>query len=327
MRSVLNEVATSTIRSIRIHSTGGPETVFLDSVPPPEPAPGEVLVRVHAAGVNPLDWKIREGLMGQLPMPRALGCDFSGVIEAVGSEVSDFLLGQAVFGHSKFGGAFSEFIAVPVVGIAAKPLALDDLEAAATPTAALTAWQALFDVAGLQSGHRVLIHGGAGGVGMFATQFALRAGAWVAATSSARNLSALRTLGVNQAIDYNATRFEEVVKSVDIVLDLVGGQTLERSWRILKVGGRLVSTVSTPSPAMALLCGVRAFFVQMQTSGEQLAMIGDIIANGEIKVMVERVMSFERASEALELSRRSHARGKIVLTMQEEAHHEQHSAE
>jgi NADPH:quinone reductase-like Zn-dependent oxidoreductase len=313
--------ATETVKAVRIHSFGGPEALCFDDVPPPQPAPGEVLVRVHAAGVNPVDWKMREGLLGPLPLPRTLGCDFSGVVEALGLGVTDFFVGQSVFGHSGIGGAFAELVAVPVRSLSPKPSAVDDIEAAATPLCALTAWQALFEIGDLQSGQKVLIHGGAGGVGMFAVQLALRQGAGVIATSSGRNLPILRRLGANEVIDHTATRFEDAVKRVDVVLDLVGGETLERSWKVLKNGGRLVSTASTPSEEKAMLCGVRARKMQTQTRADELTLMGDLIANGEIKVMVDRILPLYRAPEALEISRRGHVRGKIVLTVDHDACH------
>jgi NADPH:quinone reductase-like Zn-dependent oxidoreductase len=312
---------TGTVKAVRIHSFGGPEALCFEDVLPPEPAPEEVLVRVHAAGVNPFDWKVREGRFGPLPMPRTRGCDFSGVVEALGQGVTDFFVGQSVFGHSGFGGAFAELVAVPVSSLAPKPPSVDDIEAAATPLCALTVWQALFEMADLQNRQKVLIHGGAGGVGMFAVQLALRQGAWVIATASGRNLPILRRLGAQEVIDHTATRFEDAVRSVDVVLDLIGGETQDRSWKVLKTGGRLVSTVSTPSAQRALLCGVRAHKMQTRTRADELTLMGDLIANGEIKVMVDRVLPLFRAPEALEMSRRGHVRGKIVLTVDHEACH------
>ena len=310
-----------TIKAVRIHSFGGPEALCFEYVLAPEPAPDEVLVRVHAAGVNPLDWKVREGRLSPLPLPRTLGYDFSGVVEALGPGVTDFFVGQSVFGHSDFGGAFAELVVAPVSSVAPKAPSVDDIAAAATPLCALTAWQALFAVADLQSGQKILIHGAAGGVGMFAVQLALRHGAWVIASASSRNLPFLVRLGANQVIDHNANRFEDTVKSVDVVLDLVGGETQDRSWKVLKAGGRLVSTVSTPSQEKALICGVRAWKMQTCVRADELTFMGDLIANGEIKVIVEKVLPLWRASEALELSRRGHVRGKIVLKIDQEACH------
>jgi NADPH:quinone reductase-like Zn-dependent oxidoreductase len=319
MNTILRE--TGTIKAVRIHSFGGPEALCFEDVLPPEPAPDTVLVRVHAAGVNPFDWKVREGQLGSLPMPRTLGCDFSGVVEALGPEVKDLFVGQPVFGHSCCGGAFAELVAAPVSGVAPRPPSVDDIEAAATPLCALTAWQALFEVAELQSGQRVLIHGGAGGVGMFAVQLALRLGAWVIATCSSRNIPFLRRLGAHQAIDYTAAHFEDAIGRVDVVLDVVGGETQDRSFNVLKTGGCLVSTVSTPSPEKALLRGVKALKMQTQTRADELTLMGDLIANGEIKVIVDKVLPLFRAPEALEMSRRGVARGKIVLTIDHAACH------
>ena len=310
---------TGTVKAVRIHSFGGPEALCFEDVLAPDPAPDEVLVRVHAAGGNPFDWKVREGRFGPLPLPRTLGCDFSGVVEALGPGVTDFFVGQPVFGHSGFGGAFAELVTVPVSSLAPKPPSVDDTEAAATPLCALTAWQALFEIADLQSNQKVLIHGGAGGVGMFAVQLALRQGAFVIATASGRNLPVLRRLGAQQVIDHTATRFEDTVKSVDVVLDLIGGETQDRSWKVLKTGGRLVSTVSIPSQEKAMLCGLRARKMQTRTRADELTLMGDLIANGEIKVMVDRVLPLFRAPEALEMSRRGHVRSKIVLTVDHDA--------
>jgi NADPH:quinone reductase-like Zn-dependent oxidoreductase len=307
--------ATQTIKAVCIHSFGGREVISIENVTPPEPSPEEVLVRVYAACVNPCDWMMREGRFGPVPLPRTLGCDFSGVVEAVGPGVTDFFVGQSVFGHSGYGGAFAELVPAPIGGLAPKPDSVNYIEAAATPLCGLTAWQSLFELANIQVGQKILIHGAAGGVGTFAVQLAVRHGAWVIATASNRNLPFLRELGANQVIDHIATRFEDAVKSVDVVLDLVGGETLDRSWKVLKAGGRLISTVSTPSQERALLCGVRAWKAQTRTRAEELTMLGDLIANGEIKVMVEKVLPLSRASEALEMSRRGHVRGKIVLTI------------
>jgi len=304
-----------TIKAVRIHSFGGPEVLGYEDAGAPEPAQDEVLVRVQAAGVNPFDWKLREGLVGPVTMPRTLGCDFSGVVEAMGQGVSGFFVGQPVFGHSGFGGAFADLVAAPASALAAKPNGMNDIEAAATPLCALTAWQGLFELAELQTGQRVLIHGAAGGVGMFAVQLALRQGACVIATASSRNLPFLRQLGAHQVIDHTAARFEDVTGRVDVVFDLAGFETQERSWNILKTGGRLISTVSRPSPEKAFLRGVRAQKMTTQTRADELTLMGELIVNGEINVVVEKVFPLSRASEALEISQQGHARGKIVLTI------------
>jgi NADPH:quinone reductase-like Zn-dependent oxidoreductase len=307
---------TKTIKAVRIHSLGGTEALCLEEMPPPAPAPDELLVRVHAAGVNPCDWKMCEGSFGPVPMPHTLGCDFSGAVEALGRGVTGFSVGQPVFGHSD-GGAFAEMAVIGTGSVVPKPPSIEDIQAAATPLSALAAWQALFELADIRAGQQILIHGAAGGVGMFAVQLALRHGAHVIATASGRNLAFLRQLGAQQVIDHNAGRFEDIVKGLDVVLDLVGGETQDRSWKVLKNGGRLVSTVSPPSQNKAFLCGVRAHMLHARANTDELTMIGDLIAQGEIKVMVEKVLPFLRAPEALEMNRCGHARGKIVLSMDE----------
>lgn len=313
MNAILKE--SQMIKAVRIHAFGGPEALCFEDVLPPEPGPGEVLVRVHAAGVNPMDWKVREGQFEALPLPRTLGTDFSGVVEDLGPGVTEFFVGQPVFGRAGSGGAFAELTVAPVANLAPKPSSVDDIQAAAAPLCALTAWQALFEMADLQRGQKILIHGGAGGVGLFAVQLALRHGACVIATGTGRGLSILGRLGTQQLIDHNAVRFEDAVKNVDVVLDLIGGETQNRSWKVLKNGGRLVSTVSTPPQEKALLCGVRAIKIQTRMNTDQLSLMGDLIGNGEIQVTVEKVFPLYRAPEALELSRRGHVHGKIVLAI------------
>jgi len=304
-----------TVKAIRVCEFGGPETLRLDEVPLPEPAEGDVLVCVHAAGVNPYDWKMREGLLGPLPMPRTLGCDVSGVIEALGPGVTDFFVGQPVFGHSGFGGGFAEVAVMPARGLAPKPLSLDDLEAAAIPMSGLTAWQALFEIADLRAGARILIHGGAGGVGTYAVQLAHRAGARVVATASCRNLAYLRLLGAHEAVDYRAEGFGNSVEPVDVILDLVGGETQDRLWPLLKPRGYFISTVSAPSQEKALERQARAMKMQTKTNADELTLLSDLIESGEIKVMVDRVLPLWRAPEALELIKYGDPRGKIVLTV------------
>jgi NADPH:quinone reductase-like Zn-dependent oxidoreductase len=255
-----------------------------------------------------------------------LGCDFSGVVEALGPGVAEFFPGQSVFGYSCSAGTFAEMTVAPVNSVVLKPASMDDIEAAATPLCALTAWQALHEAANLQTGQSILIHGGAGGVGMFAVQLALRQDARVIATGSGRGLSFLGRIGCHELIDHHAVRFENVVKNMDVVLDLIGGETQERSWKVLKPGGRLVSTVSEPSQERARLCGVRATKIQTHMRADHLCLMGDMIANGEIKVIVEKVLPLSRAPEALAMSQRGHVHGKIVLTLRnhDAAHSEVH---
>jgi NADPH:quinone reductase-like Zn-dependent oxidoreductase len=308
---------TETMNAVCIHDFGGPEVVRYESMLRPEPGPGHVLVRVRAAGVNPVDWKIREGLLGTSPLPQVLGSDISGTVEALGSGVSEFKVGDPVFGSvTDNSGAYAEFAVSAVAQLAHRPSALDDVHAAALPIASLTAWQALFDKAELGVGQRVLIHAAAGGVGGFAVQFAKWKEAYVIGTASSPNEKYVRELGADEFIDYKAAKFEEKVKNVDVVLDTLGKDTQERSWKVLKRGGILVSLVQPPSNEAAAAHGVRGVFMRCDHNrGDQLAKIAKLVVNGQVKVNVETILPLQEARKALELSQHGHVRGKIVLTV------------
>jgi NADPH:quinone reductase-like Zn-dependent oxidoreductase len=239
------------MKAIRIHNYGGPEVLQYEDAPSSKPAPGEVLIRVHAAGVNPADWKVREGHFRQLvqhKFPLILGWDLSGVIEEVGPGVSKFKKGDEVFSKpdGSRDGAYAEYVVVRESEVALKPKSLHHVYAAAVPLAGITAWQALFDVGQLKRGQRVLIHGGSGGVGHFAVQFAKWKGAHVIATASTKNQQLLQEIGVDQPIDYTTQRFEQITRNVDVVLDTIGGDTQERSRKVLKKRGLLASFVQSP---------------------------------------------------------------------------------
>jgi len=281
-------------------------------------------VRVHAAGVNPVDWKVREGYLQKAlayPLPMIPGWDLSGTVEQLGPGASGFTLGDEVYARPDIArnGAYAEHIAVRAKELAPKPRTVDHVHAAAVPLAALTAWQALFEApepfttAGLAKGQTLLIHGGAGGVGTFAVQLARWRGARVIATASAKNESFLRDLGVDQVIDYNTQRFEEVVKDVDVVLDTLGGEVQARSWRTLRPGGVLVSIASRPSQSDAEAHGARAAYVFVQPHAAQLGQIAQLIDEGVVKPVVSEVLPLAEARRAHELSQTGHARGKIVL--------------
>ena len=239
------------MKAIRIHGRGGPDHLVYEDAPQPHPGPGEVLVRVHATGIiaNELRWnetyETKTGRKRVLPIP---GRDLSGVVEEVGTGVTGLTEGAYVYAMVGYGrdGAEADYTVALPGELAPKPRTLDFVQAAAVPLSALTAWQGLFEQARLVAGQSVLIHGGAGGVGVFAVQLAHWAGAHVIATASARNHDFLRELGANEIIDYTATRFEEAVHEVDLVFDTVGGNTLQRSWQVIKPGGVLVTIVSPP---------------------------------------------------------------------------------
>jgi NADPH:quinone reductase-like Zn-dependent oxidoreductase len=304
------------MKAIRIHQYGGPEVLAQVETQRPTPGPGELLIKVAAAAVNPFDWKVRAGYMKDflpLTFPATLGWDVSGTVEEVGAGVTQFKRGDEVFSRLEDGGGYAEYAVAKETIVARKPRTLDYVHTAAVPTAGLTAWQTLFEVAQLRAGQKVLIHAASGGVGNFAVQFAKAKGAYVIGTASAGNQALLRELGVDEAIDYNKTRFEDVVRDVDVVLDTIGGETQERSFEVLKRGGILVSVVQPPSQELAAKYGVRALFYGSHTSSSDLTEIAKLIDSGKVKTVVETVLPLAEARRAHELSQSGHARGKIVL--------------
>jgi NADPH:quinone reductase-like Zn-dependent oxidoreductase len=303
------------MNAVQIADYGGADAVFYGPFPEPSVQPGQVLVRVVAAGVNPVDWKVRQGVRRAnipLELPAVLGCDFSGVVEAVGAEVRDFRPGEAVFGMTGLHGAFSDHVAVDAAQVAAKPAALDHVHAAAVPLAALTAWQAL-KLAGLAAGGTVLIHAAAGGVGGYAVQIARALGARVIGTASAGKLDYVRRLGAEAVIDYRATRFEDVVHDVDVVLDLIGGETQDRSWAVLKPGGFLVTAVAVPAAGDPRPGGRPHARVGVRAVGEDLKQIAALIEQGRLEVHVARTYPMAEAAAAIEQVGQGHTQGKVVL--------------
>jgi len=312
------------MKAVRIHGRGGPDHLVYEDAPQPHPGPGEVLVRVYATGViaNELKWdetyETKAGGPRSLPIP---GRDLSGVVEEVGPGVTTLVKGSEVYAMMDYGrdGAEAEYTIALPSELAPKPRTLDHVQAAAVPLTALTAWQALFEHASLVAGQTVLIHGAAGGVGVFAVQLACWAGAHVIGTASARNSDFLRELGANEVIDYTTTRFEQVVHDVDLVFDTVGGDTLERSWQVVKPGGVLVSVVSPrPSFEEAKAHGVRPVWFIVEPNREQLIQIGALIDAGRIRPIIETVLPLSQARQAYEQGAKGHTRGKIVLRVVDE---------
>ena len=307
-----------TMRAVCIYGYGGPEVLVYEDAPCPRPRDGEVLVRVHAAGINPIDWKIREGRYNDMiptTLPLVPGWDVSGVVESIGRGVSRFAVGDEVFSRPDLSrdGAYAEYIVIRESEVALKPKSIDHVHAAALPFAGLTAWQALVEAGQVSAGQRVLIHGAAGGVGHLAVQLAKWKGAHVIGTASQRNHDFLRALGVDQVVEYPEERFEEWVKPVDVILDTVGGETQERSWPVLKRSGILVSIVSPPSAETAAERGVRQAFVMSEANGAQLTEIAKLVAAEKLKAIVETILPLSDATRGQELSERGHTRGKIVL--------------
>lgn len=311
------------MKAVRMHDYGTSEVLRLEKVPVPTPAAGQVRIRVHAAGVNPIDWKVRAGRLKRnyaVTLPHILGRDVAGRIDAVGKGVAHWKVGDPVIALVPLkpagGGAFSEYVVVTAQDVAPKPARLSFEEAAGIPVAALAAWRTLIEVADVQRGQRVLIHGGAGGVGSAAVQLALWRGAHVIATASERNHEYLKSIGADATIDYRATRFEDVVKDADVVLDTVGADTLRRSVGIVREGGVLLSIVGMPS---SQACGERKIRCpnpdddEPDYAGERLARIGELYDSGQLKMTLQTVLPLEQASKALELSEAGHTRGKIVL--------------
>jgi NADPH:quinone reductase-like Zn-dependent oxidoreductase len=307
-----------TMKAVRIHGFGGPEMLRWEDAPCPRPAAGEIVVRVHAAGVNPVDWKVREGYLKEF-MPRTFpmipGWDFSGVVAATGSGVKRLREGDEVYARPDLArdGAYAEYIAVKETEVAMRPRSIDHVHAAAVPLCALTAWQALFDQAQIGRSQRVLIHAAAGGVGTFAVQLAKWKGAHVIGTASPRNHDFVRQLGADEVIDYTTTRFEDVVHDVDMVFDTMGGDVQKRSWQTLKPGGVLVSCLGPPSAEDAAAHKVRGMMVFVRPNAEQLAAITELIDSRKLKSVVETILPLAEARHAQELSQAGHVRGKIVL--------------
>jgi NADPH:quinone reductase-like Zn-dependent oxidoreductase len=306
-----------TMKAVRIHRFGGPEALVYEDAPRPEPGEGEVLVRVHAAGVNPIDWKIREGRLPGLHhvFPLIPGWDVSGTVEDPGG--SDFAPGDEVFGQAdvKRNGAYAEWIAIAADRLAPKPRSLDHRAAGALPLAALTARQAIEDAIALAPGQTVLIHGAAGGVGTFAVQLAKRRGARVIATASAANRDFLIGLGADRVVDYAHERFEDGARGVDAVLDTVGGETQARSWALIRPGGVLASIVGIAAPEEAGARGVRAVPVSMRPTRAALEEIGRLCDEGWVTPIVSEAIPLAEARRAQDLSQARHVRGKLVLTV------------
>lgn len=308
-----------TMKAIRMYTYGGPEVLVYENTPRPEPGAGEVQVQVYAAAINGIDWKIRDGDLKGLfdfPLPMILGSDAAGVVTAIGAEVTAIQVGQEVYGmmERSRSGSFAEYAIARASAIAPKPKSLSYLEAASLPAVALTAWQALFDKGNLSTGQTVLIHGAAGGVGIFAIQLAKWKGARVIATASASSADTVLELGADEVIDYKTTPFEQVVKGVDVVLDILGGDTRARSWEVLKPGGILVSTVPPPPQAPE---GLRSEMLMMQARSDELREITKLVDAGRIKTIIERVLPLAETAQALELNKAGHTHGKIVLQVVE----------
>jgi len=311
------------MKAIVMHNYGGPDVLKFEDVPRPEPKESEILVRVVAAGVNPVDGMVRAGMFAKYaktPFPMIPGYDIAGIVEKTGTKIAKFKKGDSIYAYIslKDGGGYAAYAAATEKEASAKPQSLTYVEAAAVPLVALTAWQALIDTAKLSAGQTVLIHGGSGGVGTFAIQIAKARGAKVIATASTVNQDLLKELGADVAIDYTKTKFEEVAKDVDVVLDSVGKDTLARSYGVVKKGGFIVSLVARPDQAELDKYGIRGASLNVQPNSDELAEIGNLIDEKKIRVIVSQTFPLSEAAKAQEQVATGHTRGKIVLKVADE---------
>jgi NADPH:quinone reductase-like Zn-dependent oxidoreductase len=303
------------MKSLRIHQFGNPRQALLEDVPAAQPGQGQVSLRIEAAGVNPLDLKMLAGHMQQVfpvSLPYALGTDLAGVVQQVGPDVHQFKPGDRVVGRLEpsAGGAFSQAAVIPAEALSLMPADMSFEQAAALPTAAGTAWLALFGAGKLQAGQRVLIHAGAGGVGSFAVQFARQAGAHVIATASARNLGLANELGAHEVIDYQREDFAGLLRGVDLVFDTVGGDTLERSWQVLAPQGAVVSIADFAVKPRGAQQGSFVFF---RNDTAALAKILQAFKAGQLQIVLDTLYPLEDARFALEQVAAGHARGKVIV--------------
>ena len=305
------------MKAIVIHEYGAPNVLKYEDVPRPEPKEDQILVRVVAAGVNPVDGMIRSGMFAneKRAFPVILGGDVAGVVEKVGSKITKFKAGDPVFAYVSLdnSGGYAQYALVTEREAAPKPKSLMYVEAAAVPIVAMTAWQALVDTAKLSAGQTMLIHGGSGGVGSFAIQIAKARGAKVIATASTANQDFLKQLGADVAIDYTKQKFEDIAKDVDVVLDSIGGETLARSYGVVKKGGIIVSLVARPKESELEKHGIRGAALNVEPNSEELTEIGKLIDDKKIKVIVSQTFPLSEAMKAQEQVATGHTRGKIVL--------------
>ena len=304
-------------RALRLQAYGGPESLKVDRVPEPEPGPGKVLVQVKAAGVNGLDWKIREGYVRnifKLALPATLGIEMAGVALRTGPGVEGLKPGDRVMAALGGCGAYADHLIIDAEKLVPTPSALSDVAAAAIPIAAMTAWHVVqaadFDL----TGRRVLIHGAAGGVGGFAVQFAKAAGATVYATASTRSLPHVRALGADEVIDYQHQKFELLASDIDLIVDLVGGEVIDRSWTLLSPGGLLVS-IAAPDVVSRAPQGRRGVFLSNRPDTARLAAIAQQVAAGALQSTIAEVAGFDDLPSAIERNRTGHAPGKIVADL------------
>lgn len=314
------------MKSAQFKRYGGSDVIEINQITPmPILNAGNVLVEIKAAGINPIDWKIREGYMQQmikLQFPSTLGMDFSGVIKQVGEKVtsSDFKQGDEVYGQAGVtnggSGAFAELALANIDHIAHKPKRLNHLEAAAIPLVGVSAWQALVENMGLSKGQKILIHGGAGGIGSIAIQLAKLIGAYISTTANVNDKQFVQGLGADQTIDYNSQKFEDLLHDYDAVFDTIGGDTYKRSFKVLKKGGTIISMLEQPNSDLIQQYGVKATFQFTQVNRQRLTKLAQWVDQNNIRINVDRTFSLDDAAKALDYQKNVHPRGKVVITYQ-----------
>lgn len=308
------------MKAVILEQYGNSDVLNLSEVDKPKLQANDLLIEVKATSINPVDWQIREGYLAQaipFEFPLILGWDAAGIVKEVGPEVTKFSVGDEVFSSPDMSrnGTYAEYVAVNEDLVAKKPSNLSYQESASIPLVGLTAYTCLVNVADIQKGERVLIQGGAGGVGSFAIQLAKAYDCWVAATCSGQNVDFLKELGVDQVINYEKENFEDVLSPVDVVLDTLGGDVQNRSFEVLKKGGRITATTTAPDEDLAKKHEVEAHQVSMSHEGKHLEQIRKLLEDGTIKPVAKRIMDLSEAKEAHQLSQTGHVRGKIVLNI------------
>jgi len=312
------------MKAAQLIKYGGKDSVVVsDEAAKPSPGEGQVLVEVHAASVNPFDWKLREGYMQEripLNFPSTLGGDISGVVSEIAEGVTGFEVGQAVYGLAgsvSGNGSFAEFAPVTATSLAIKPSTIDFVTAAAFPLASVSAYQAVAELIDIQSGQKILIHGGAGGIGSIAIQIAKKLGAYVATTVSAKDKDFAAELGADEVIDYATQDFASLLQDYDGVLDTIGGETSEKSYQVLKPGGKIVSLAAPANEELAKEKSVEYIYLATQVTSERLNAITKLIEDGDLKLNIDKVFTLDEAAEALEYQKTGHARGKVAIKVKD----------
>jgi len=313
------------MKAAQYNKYGGPEVIEINqNAPNPSAGSGQVLVEVYAASLNPFDWKLRNSYMKEmiaLQFPVTLGGDFSGVVVAIGEGVYEFKIGDEVYGQALVinggSGACAEFAAAKDLNIAHKPKSINHIEAASLPLVGASAIQVLEEHIKLKSGQKILIHGGSGGIGTIAIQLAKSKGAYVATTVGTENVEFAKGLGADEVIDYKTQKFEDLLKDFDAVFDTVGGETLEKSFEVLKRGGVIVSMLGAPNPELAKQYNVTAIGQMTNTNAKRLTRLAELVDNGTIKAQVDKVFPLDETREAFEYLEKGHPRGKVVVKIKE----------